>query len=190
MLAEALSLDGPAMIRFPKTPAPWREPGAPVGSGLEGRRTRSGDGSVCILAVGKLLAAAEEAADALISDGIDATVWDVRVVSTPDPAMLADAARHRVVVTAEDGIRQGGAGMFIGDALRSSCACGTAPPVVNLGIPRAYLPQGKPDRILAQLDMLDDALFVDDKRRALRQLVARAANLLLAHRHTVLLQYL
>ncbi len=33
MLAEALTLDGPSMIRFPKTPAPWVEPGI-VGSGL------------------------------------------------------------------------------------------------------------------------------------------------------------
>ena len=42
------------------------------------------------------------------------------MVSDPDQAMLDDAARHRVVVTAEDGIRQGGAGMFLADALRAS----------------------------------------------------------------------
>jgi 1-deoxy-D-xylulose-5-phosphate synthase len=155
MLAEALTLDGPSMIRFPKTPAPPVAPGtaAPVGSGLHARCVRSGDGSVCILGVGKLVTAAEEACRLLADEGIDATLWDVRVVSNPDPLMLADAARHAVVVTAEDGVRQGGAGMFIADALRESCPSGAAPPVITLGIPRAFIPQDKPDRILAHLGL-------------------------------------
>ena len=70
MLDEALKLDGPSVIRFPKTPAPRVAAGA-VGSGLQARRTRSGDGSVCILAVGKMLAAAESAAEELSAEGID-----------------------------------------------------------------------------------------------------------------------
>jgi 1-deoxy-D-xylulose-5-phosphate synthase len=152
MLAEALTLDGPSLIRFPKTPAPWVEPGT-VGSGLQARRTRTGDGSVCILAVGKMVTAANEAALLLADDGIEATVWDVRVVSEPDPAMVADAVRHDAVLTAEDGIRQGGAGMFLADAIRASCPGGAAPPVTSLGIPRAYIAQGKADDILSQLGL-------------------------------------
>ena len=93
MLAEALTLDGPSMIRFPKTPAPWVPPGT-VGAGLHARRVRTGDGSICVLAVGKMVTAAEDAARQLEGEGIDITVWDVRVVSDPDPAMLADAGRH------------------------------------------------------------------------------------------------
>jgi 1-deoxy-D-xylulose-5-phosphate synthase len=152
MLAEALSLPGPSVIRFPKTPAPWKPPGT-VGSGLEARQVLTGDGSACILAVGKMLSAAEEAAVELAADGMDVSVWDVRVVSDPDPAMLADAARHAVVVTAEDGIRLGGAGTYLAEALRRSCPIGSAPPVVSLGIPRSYLAQDKPDRILARLGL-------------------------------------
>jgi len=155
MLAEALAIDGPSMIRFPKTPAPPVAPGTvgPVGTGLHARCVRSGDGSVCILGVGKLVTAAEEACRLLADEGIDATLWDVRVVSNPDPLMLADAARHAVVITAEDGVRQGGAGMFVADALRESCPSGAAPPVISLGIPRSYIPQDKPDRILAHLGL-------------------------------------
>ena len=37
MLAEALTLDGPSVIRFPKTPAPWVAPGT-VGTGLRARK--------------------------------------------------------------------------------------------------------------------------------------------------------
>jgi 1-deoxy-D-xylulose-5-phosphate synthase len=149
MLAEALTLDGPSIIRFPKTQAPWVEPGT-TGSGLAARRVRAGDGTVCFLAIGKMVGAASEAAELLAREGIDLTIWDPRVVSHPDPDMVADACRHDVVVTAEDGIRQGGAGMFLADAIRAECPLGTAPPVVNLGIPRAYLAQGKPDQILAR----------------------------------------
>ncbi|HEX3980475.1 MAG TPA: hypothetical protein VHW93_04595, partial [Acidimicrobiales bacterium] len=44
-------------------------------------------------------------------------------------------------------------GMFVADALRESCPSGAAPPVISLGIPRAYIPQDKPDRILAHLGL-------------------------------------
>ncbi len=162
MLGEALALDGPAVIRFPKTPAPVVAGGA-VGDGLHARRLRQGDGSVCILAVGKLVAAAVEAADKLEAEGLSATVWDVRVVSPPDPAMLADAARHHQVVTAEDGMRQGGAGMFLADAVRRAVISGAVsdgdlmvadvPAVTVLGIDRVFIPQDKPDRILARFGL-------------------------------------
>lgn len=157
MLATALTLDGPSVIRFPKTPAPPVVTGA-EGLGLEARLVRAGDGSVCILAVGKMLGAAEAAAAQLDDEGIDATIWDPRVVSHPDPAMLADAGRHALVVTLEDGVRQGGAGMFLGDALRSSLPLGYCPPIVHRGVPRTFLAHGRPDRILARLGMDGDGV--------------------------------
>ncbi len=157
MLATALTLDGPSVIRFPKTPAPPVAPGS-EGSGLQARRVRAGDGSICIMAVGKMLGAAVEAADRLDAEGIDVTVWDPRVISGPDPDMLADAARHAVVLTLEDGVRQGGAGMFLGDALRATVPLGACPPIVHRGIPRAFLAQGRPDRILARLGLDADGV--------------------------------
>ncbi len=157
MLATALTLDGPSAIRFPKTPAPVVDPGS-EGSGLEARLVREGDGSVCILAIGKMLGAAVAAARRLDAEGIDVTVWDPRVVSHPDPGMLADAARHALVLTVEDGVRQGGAGMFLGDALRAAVPLGSCPPVVHRGVPRAFLAQGRPDRILARLGLDEDGV--------------------------------
>ena len=74
-------------------------------------------GCVCILAIGKLVEAAEKAADALAQSGVDVTVWDVRCCAPLDADMLADAARHRGVVTVEDGIRDGGIGMAIEDRI-------------------------------------------------------------------------
>ena len=152
MLEEALSLPGPSAIRFPKTAA-RQAPDGIVGSGLSARLVRRGDGTVCLLAVGKMLEAAEEAAGKLAGEGIEATVWDVRVVAPPDPAMLLDAAGHGLVVTVEDGVRVGGAGSFLVDAMRGCTAELPLAPVRTLGIPRAYLPQGKPDAILADLGL-------------------------------------
>src|SRR5579863_6472012 len=153
MLDEALNLAGPSAIRFPKTPARQAADGA-VGSGLSARQVHRGDGTVCLLAVGKLVEAAEEAADKLATDGVDATVWDVRVVSPPDPAMLADAVAHGLVVTVEDGIRVGGAGTFLVDAMRALPQLEhPLPPVCMLGVPPRYIPQGRPDGILAELGL-------------------------------------
>ena len=93
MLRTALELPGPSTIRVPKT-APRHVDPDDVGSGLQARRLRIGDGSVCLLGVGKTVAACLRAADELATEGIDATVWDTRVVSPPDVELLEDAARH------------------------------------------------------------------------------------------------
>jgi 1-deoxy-D-xylulose-5-phosphate synthase len=156
MLRHAVTLDGPASIRWPKTPSPVVRGGnghVAVGRGLEARRCRTGDGEVCILAVGKMLAAAEEAADLLARSGITATVWDVRVVRPADPAMLADAAGHTLVVTVEDGIRLGGAGSFLADALGGSVSGNAGGAVLVLGTPVDFIPQGKPAAILRRLGL-------------------------------------
>jgi 1-deoxy-D-xylulose-5-phosphate synthase len=153
MLDEALSITtGPSALRWPKTAAP-QVPPAQVGHGLRGRRALQGDGRVAILAVGKMLAAAEEAAAILAEDGVAATVWDVRVVKPLDPAMLADAARHSLVVTVEDGITVGGIGSQIAEGVADRAESRFGPPVLVLGVPSEYLPHAKPDRILAELGL-------------------------------------
>ncbi|MDP9071254.1 MAG: 1-deoxy-D-xylulose-5-phosphate synthase [Actinomycetota bacterium] len=152
MLRQALDLDGPVAVRYPKGPA-RQVPPDQVGSGLAARRVRQGDGEVCLLAVGKLVEAAEEAAGELEARGISATVWDVRVVRPLDPAMVADAARHNLVVTAEDGIRFGGAGAFIAAAVAELAQTRSSPPVVVLGTPEAFIGQAKPAAIHADLGL-------------------------------------
>jgi 1-deoxy-D-xylulose-5-phosphate synthase len=163
MLHDALDLctDGPAAIRWPRTAPPDVPPGE-VGSGLSGRKVREG-GDVCILAVGKMLAAARAAAEELAAEGVDATVWDVRVVKPLDEVMLADAAGHPLVVTVEDGYREGGAGSLVASRLAELAAtpgrpaaaadAGTGPRVANLGVPVQFIPHGKPDDILASLGL-------------------------------------
>ncbi len=176
MLRAALRLAGPSSIRLPRT-APRHVAPGDVGKGLEARQLRAGVGSVCLLGVGKALAACLDAADELAAEGIDATVWDVRVVSPPDVRMLADAVRHRLVVTVEDGVRHGGAGSFLLDAMSAhvESAGVVAPKTRVLGIPRQYLAQGKADDILASLG-LDGTGIAESVRHALAGVDLRAAD--------------
>jgi 1-deoxy-D-xylulose-5-phosphate synthase len=169
MLRAALELDGPSTIRFPKG-APRHVADHELGTGLRARQLRAGDGSVCLLAVGKMVASCLAAADALGAEGVDASVWDVRVVSPPDADMLADAARHSLVVTAEDGVRHGGAGAFLLDAMLTHAEAEELPTPVTrvLGVPRQYIAHGKADDILATLG-LDGAGIAESVRGALHR---------------------
>ena len=153
MFDDALAITGgPSAIRWPNTAARQVGPDE-VGSGLRARLVRRGSGAVAILAVGKLVAAAEEAAGILADRGIDATVWDVRVCKPLDPEMIADAAAHSLVVTAEDGIVAGSVGSQIVEAVAAVGSRRLAPPSAVLGTPVDYIPHGKPDEILAALGL-------------------------------------
>jgi 1-deoxy-D-xylulose-5-phosphate synthase len=165
MLRTALELQGPSTIRFPKSAPRHIAPGD-VGSGLQAKLLRAGDGTVCLLGVGKAVGACVDAADELAAEGTDATVWDVRVVTPTDGRMLADAARHQLVVTVEDGVRHGGAGAFLVDAIAAQVeSAGTPLPSTRvLGVPRQFLAQGRADDILASLG-LDGAGIAESVRR-------------------------
>jgi 1-deoxy-D-xylulose-5-phosphate synthase len=151
MLHDALELctEGPAVIRFPKTMPPDDPATDEVGSGLSARKVRAG-ADVCLLTVGKMLAAARQAADELAAEGVEAAVWDVRVAMPLDEEMLADAAAHPAVVTIEDGYADGGIGAAIAGRL---AAAPTPPRLAVLGVPVRFIPHGKPDAILASLGL-------------------------------------
>ncbi len=150
MLQDAIGLvdDGPIAIRYPRGAA--RQVGElDVGQGLLARKVRTPDApDVCITAVGKMLEAAEKAAALAADRGVEATVWDARSVSPLDPAMVADAAAHPFVVTVEDGIREGGIGFTIADAV---CAIDPTTRVDKLGVPTKFIPHDpNPNNILAR----------------------------------------
>jgi 1-deoxy-D-xylulose-5-phosphate synthase len=152
MFHDALELtSGPVAIRWPKTMARQVGPDE-VGHGLHARKVRTGD-QLCIIAVGKLLEAAEQAADELAKTGVSVTVWDARVVKPLDPRRLSDAGRHPYVITVEDGLREGGVGMAVADRVCELTVGMPEPRVRVLGVPSAYIPHGKPDAILAELGL-------------------------------------
>ena len=150
MVADAALLadDGPVTIRYPRGSAHRADP-SEVGRGIAARRVHTADDAeVCILAVGRTLADAVVASGKLAAEGIASTVWDVRCCSPLDADMIADASRHRRVITVEDGIAAGGVGSAIADALRAND--GPSPDVRVLGLPTQFLAHGSPDDILAR----------------------------------------
>ena len=152
MLEDAIALTdtGPVAIRYPKGIA--RVVGEhEIGSGVQARKLRNSTvPNVCVLAIGKMVGAAEQAVEILASRGVEITLWDVRCCVPADETMIADAARHCVVVTIEDGIRDGGIGMMLAD-LVTNAEGSVRPRVEVLGLPKKFTAQGKPAAILKQL---------------------------------------
>jgi len=162
MFADAMVLanDGPVVIRYPKGVARQVAEGD-IGEGVAARRLREGNGSVAICAVGRMVGAAEEAVEMLASRGTAASLWDVRCAAPLDPAMIADAARHDVVITCEDGLRDGGIGAAIGEAVR-----GISPSTrtITLGVPTRFVPQAKPAAILSRLGLDAEGIAAEATR--------------------------
>jgi 1-deoxy-D-xylulose-5-phosphate synthase len=171
MLSDAILLadTGPVAIRYPKGLARNVDEND-IGSGLQARKLVNGTTKrVCILAIGKLVGAALEAAETLKASNVDVTVWDVRSCAPLDPAMIADALQHDVVVTAEDGIRDGGIGMTIENTINDTIQATTGhkrPIIQVLGVPTTFVPTAKPQVILHQMG-LDAEGIVAQALRAL-----------------------
>ena len=163
MLATALSLSTPSAIRFPKTlPKPFD---GKVGDGLEARQVVRGDGSLCVLAVGKMAPAAYKALELLGDDAARVTLYDVRVLP-PDARMIDDALSHTRVITVEDGTRHGGAGSLMVSAVRSRAQDLSRPfPSTRiLGVPRAFLEHHRPDALLGELGLDPEGLAAAFRR--------------------------
>jgi 1-deoxy-D-xylulose-5-phosphate synthase len=146
LLAECVATDdGPTALRFPKAAA-----GAPIASvgrlGEADVLVADVDAEVLLVAVGPLAAAAVEAASLLRAAGVHATVVDPRWVLPVDPAMVALAGGFPLVVTAEDGVRDGGVGEAIARELRDASYDGR---VVTLGLDKSFVPHGRRDDLLA-----------------------------------------
>jgi 1-deoxy-D-xylulose-5-phosphate synthase len=91
-----------------------------------------------------------EVAERLIAQGIGVTVVDPRWVKPVDPALVPLAARHDLVVTVEDGVRSGGVGGAVAQALRDA---GVRTPLRDFGIPEQFLDHAKPAEVRAEIGL-------------------------------------
>lgn len=165
MLKDALTLtnEGPVVIRYPKGKARSVD-SSDVGSGLAARKLLVDESkTVCILAIGKMVGPSLEAAALLAAQGIATTVWDVRSCAPLDQSMIVDAAAHKVVITVEDGIREGGIGMTIEDVVTHASES-NRPTIEVLGIPKQFIPQAKPDAILSRIGLDAEGIAANVQR--------------------------
>lgn len=148
-LHTALRIKGPVAIRYPRGNAagvPLPQDALMMTPGVS-RLVREGK-DVALLAFGRMVSYAEDAAKLLIEQGVSARVVDMRWAKPLDTEAIESALKTKLVVTIEDGVISGGAGE--GVAAHAS-AKGSTTPVVNLGIPDTFVGQGKVDQLFSEL---------------------------------------
>ncbi|CAL9456663.1 1-deoxy-D-xylulose-5-phosphate synthase [Actinosynnema sp. ALI-1.44] len=159
LLAEAVSATGPTALRFPKgRVAPDVHAVRPCGAVDVLHESARPD--VLLVAVGCLAGEAVAAAAEVEREGIGVTVVDPRWALPVDPAVVALAAGHRRVVCVEDGVRRGGVGEAVAEALRDA---GLPTPVRVVGLAPEFLPHGARTDIL-RAHGLDAAGIADTLR--------------------------
>lgn len=132
---------GPVVIRYPRgegSTVDWRTPMRKVEIGT-GRKLRDG-ADVALLSYGPIGVEAEAVADALEALGISAAHYDLRFAKPLDKALLDEAlSAHRLVVTMEDGAREGGVGSAV---VEYAMDCGYGCRVVRVGVPDVFVAHG------------------------------------------------
>jgi 1-deoxy-D-xylulose-5-phosphate synthase len=155
LLATGLQHNGPFTLRYPRGAAPVCDdcPMEPVEVGRM-HVVRDG-GDVALVAVGKMVAVALQAAERLAASGVRATVVDARFVKPIDPDIAPLAARHRAVVTVEDGTVRGGFGSGVLEVL---AAADVQVPVRILGLPDHFIEHGAQTALLSRYGLDADGI--------------------------------
>ncbi|HSV66781.1 MAG TPA: 1-deoxy-D-xylulose-5-phosphate synthase [Mycobacteriales bacterium] len=140
---------GPTVVRYPKTPLGPEVPAVGRLGGVDVLRAAPG-ADVLLVSVGAMARDTLEVADRVAAQGIGSTVVDPRWVAPVDPALLSLAARHRLVVTLEDGVRSGGVGARLAQELRDA---GNDVPTREVGIPPRFLGHGTVAEVKAEIGL-------------------------------------
>jgi len=144
LLSTGYHFNGPSAIRYPR----GKGPGTDIETGLNpveiGKaKLRRRGSAVAILAFGSMVTPALEVAEKL-----NATVVDMRFVKPLDEESIGDmAAQHQLLVTIEENSVMGGAGSAVNEFLLAS---NYQIPILNLGLPDAFLEHGKVPQMLAE----------------------------------------
>ena len=143
MLTTAFSLNGPAVVRYPRGAGVGPEASQkletiPVGKGVIVRKAKNAQApgkKIAFVCFGPLLYNALEVAEEL-----DATVADMRFVKPLDEQLLLDLAKtHDALVFIEDSATQGGAGSACLEALSTHKI---QIPTLQIGLPDEYVEHG------------------------------------------------
>lgn len=159
MLYTGYSLEQPAAVRYPRGAGPGvaineTMQALPVGKAELRRKGRH----IAILAFGVMLTPALAAGELL-----DATVVNMRFVKPLDQDLiLRMAAEHRLLVTIEDNVVQGGAGSAVNELLADM---GVTTRVINHGLPDRVLAHGSREDMLADAGLTADGIVAFIKSR-------------------------
>lgn len=141
MLDFALSCESPVAIRYPRgrplgiLPSSW----TPIVCGKSEMLRKGKDGT--ILAYGRMVEAAYQAAAIASQRGIELTVVNARFVKPLDEEMILEQARSSpILFTIEDHVLAGGFGSAVAECL---CDHGVVCRLLRIGLPDRFIPHGK-----------------------------------------------
>lgn len=142
LLSTGYHYEGPSAIRYPRGKGPGQEIQmglSPIKIG-KAKLRRQGN-AIGILAFGSMVNPAAEVAKKL-----DATLVDMRFVKPLDEEIICDmATKYQLLVTIEENSVMAGAGSAVNEFLLAS---NYQIPVLNLGLPDAFLEHGKVPQML------------------------------------------
>lgn len=155
MLATALSLDKPVVLRYPRGKGFGVTLDAdlkilPFGKG----RILSKGKDINFAAIGNRVHPAEKACEILKARGIDAGVADMRFIKPLDFELLQELS-SMPIVTVEDNSLAGGFGSAVIEAFNSA---GKKANVLRLGIPDAWVEHGKADELYEELGLTSETM--------------------------------
>ncbi|MFH2104975.1 MAG: 1-deoxy-D-xylulose-5-phosphate synthase [Parcubacteria group bacterium] len=134
--------EGPLAIRYPKGEGLGVELAReikplPIGGGETLREGKD----INIIALGSMVAVAEQAAEKLASEGIEAAVINTRFIKPLDKEMILSAARCGKIVTVEENVLAGGLGSAVLELLEENNLSNVK--VKRLGLPDKFIEHGK-----------------------------------------------
>ena len=170
MLYTGFTLSNPSAIRYPRGSGPGvalqKEMTAlPVGKGVQVREIKGYEAKrVAILAFGSMVKPATDAAEEL-----NAAVVNMRFVKPIDHELIFKlATTHDYLVTIEENVVMGGAGSAVAESL---AAQDLNVPLLQLGLPDAFVEHGDPAVLLADCGLNRDGISI-----SIRNWLARLAS--------------
>jgi 1-deoxy-D-xylulose-5-phosphate synthase len=153
LLREAVDwVDGPTVVRFPKTPLHEDVPAIRSSGGVDVLAEPSADSDVDLLmvSVGAMATDALNAVQRVAAAGFTVRLVDPRWVNPVSPDLIVLARQARLVVSVEDGVAVGGVGARLSQALR---AAGCDVPIREVGAPTRFLDHGKVPEVKAAIGL-------------------------------------
>ncbi|MEU0035560.1 1-deoxy-D-xylulose-5-phosphate synthase [Streptomyces sp. NPDC006333] len=154
-LGEAVAVtDAPTVLRYPRGAVPPTLPAVRRVGGVDVLREAQGAG-VLLIAVGTMAKVALEAAELCAEQGVRVTVVDPRWVKPLPAELLGLAADHVLVATVEDGLRNGGIGATVSQALHEA---DLQVPLRVFGVTDGFPEQGTRAEVLAEAGLTAQAI--------------------------------
>jgi 1-deoxy-D-xylulose-5-phosphate synthase len=148
--------EGPFSIRWPRAAVPEEVPGLrdiPEVQHGSWEVLRKG-GDLAILAVGTMVRASLQAAEALAEEGVEASVVNCRFLKPYDRTVLGEVlAEHRAILTVEEGSVVNGFGAFISREIQDDPGLPTPRVIETHGIPDRFLEHGPRGVLLGEIGL-------------------------------------